>query len=198
MNNIMLLLALKLFLIACISEPNDHGEIEELDKEKVQQLYCNKEGIDCEKHKTDICVQIPDQFKHVAAVGLFAHDRGCKGNAYYFDGEFITLKELTPKALEFYGWKEPSKREELALKWVKHIIVVWESPLNYLPKGFSEKEFYQPMSWTEEDKVKVKLWIQEPAGMRNESKYRAEEYTFDTEGNLENIRSLGSKTISGN
>ncbi|MCB0479099.1 MAG: hypothetical protein KDC84_13100 [Crocinitomicaceae bacterium] len=190
----MLAILLNIFLISCAVNL-DGGKIEELNEEQVQKEYCKKKGIDFEKNKRYICVNVSSTFKHVAAVGSFASDRGCMGESYYFAGDFISLKELTPRALEYYGWKEASKREDLALKWVTKVVTVWESEVNSMPEGFSESSFFKPTVWTENNQVKVKLWIQEPAGMLNQSDYYAAEYTFSESGEIVDVKKLGSKTI---
>lgn len=184
------------FIMISCSFFSGKSKIKELDKEEVAKAYCKKKGWDYNKMKGDVCVVIPNDFKHIAAIGTFANDRGCMSDGYYFAGEFTSLEQVTPEALEYCGWRDQSKREQLALNWVKQVIVVWESALHTKPENFPQSSFFKPQVQTVDGKVIVKLWIREPAGMLNRADYRAEEYTFSESGKFSN-KIIARKTISG-
>lgn len=173
------------------------GKIEKLDEEKVKKAFCKKEGWDYEKMKRDVCVQIPSKFPHVAAIGTFAHDRGCMHETYYFGGEYTTFSKMTMKALNHYGWGKDGKDEELLMNWVQDIFLVWESPVTSKPEGFSDSEFQKPTITKSGPTYTVTLWVQKPAGMLNQSNYYKLEVIFNTKAEFVSSKKVGSKTVPG-
>ncbi len=192
---ILILFIVPVYLLSC-SLDSLSGKIEELDEEKVKKEYCKKRDWDYSKMKNDVCVVIDSEFKHFASIGTFASDRGCMGEECYFGGNYGSLSELTPKALEHYGWGDKSKRKELARKWTTEIVYVWESALTSKPsRGFSESEYFDPQVSEKDGSIHVKLWIREPAGMLNQSDYRLAEVIYSSKGEISSIKNLRNKTV---
>jgi hypothetical protein len=194
MNLLLSVLGLITFW-SCTS--SDFGKIEELDADKIKNEFCEKEDLDYHKLKDDICVVIPANFPHIAGVGTFASDRGCMSEGYYFGGKFTNLKDATPAALSHYGWSDKDKRHDLAKDWVKYVVLVWESVVSSIPKGFSHHEYFDLHSKTDGDKIIVACWVREPAGMLNQSEYYQLNVVFNEKGELVEIKETNRKVVPG-
>lgn len=170
-TSITLIILASLFFYSCQST-NSKPTLEEIKEPTIKQLYERKHNIKIE-HDDDYCFVKIRGMKGIYAIGSFAHDRGCKGNEIAVGKKIGPMNELMPEALKLLGWEETEKQEQLALSWVKNVMLVWESPQNSKNDSF-EKEgvtFLAPKVEQVGEDWQVQIWVQEPAGMLPESNF---------------------------
>ena len=139
----------------------------------------------------DTCKRVVKQLKNVTLYGSFAHDLGCSLEIVKVRRRKGKFKEMTPKGLKANGWKDESKRNELALNWVKYVYLGFESSPASDNKDFQKVDtpkFTTPQVITLKDGGRsVGLWVQEPAGMNPENSYHYLMMDFDNNGNISKI-----------
>ncbi len=116
------------------------------------------------------CFKYPRNLKRIVITGSFAHDVGCIMEGLFVDGKWGTLKDMMQKGLEINGWGDKSKRKELALHWVKEIVLGWNHSVNYKHKDFELPKAPQynipTATLNESGDISVLLWVRKPPGMR--------------------------------
>lgn len=169
--------------------------------EKVLKVL-NK-GRDNILEKQDVCIERPASLKGIIIVGFFAHDRGCGFDSAFVNGKrYEDEKAATKAGLIFLGWNKIKTEEcgELALNWTKNALLKFSHPLSKATTDFNQPntpQFIEPQSKIEDDKsVKVTLWVQQPAGMQPITYYDLQEYTFTSDGNLKEVKTIKSFNIS--
>lgn len=124
--------------------------------------------------KDDICIQRPSRFKDLVLVGFFAHDRGCDEGMIFYKGKEVDRNTGFPEILNDNGWKEESKREEIAMEWVKNVSLAWVNVMEKTDEDFELQEehyFRSPTVITKGDEVIVGIWVREPSGMNHEANF---------------------------
>ncbi len=137
--------------------------------------------------KNDVCIVRPTNFKNLALVGMFAHDRGCRGRTAYYGQEKGSIKEFASKVLNDHGWSDRTKRADLAMDYTREVIQVWEGIMTETTESFEKNEgfeFSEPQSTLEDGEVTVTCWVQAPAGMVPEDEFYHLTVMFSKDGEV--------------
>ncbi len=156
--------------------------------EKYSQLYPGISG-------NDVCIEEMKSFKDFFVVGLFAHDRGCGDNAYYYKGDSIALTdENIQKILIDNGFK--NKPSETIEKYHLEVVNINKNNLTTVPDKFDtlSYEFFPPKTYIEDDMIYSSIWVQRPSGMIPEVRFYLSNLVFDTKGKL--VSSSQTKAFS--
>ena len=167
-------------LISCTEKTGSNtDERNDLSTDEAVLEALRKEHGDIEED--DICIVRPSSFRKLIIVGFFAHDRGCDGGIVYYKGEKVSDENFSLKVLKDNGWGKEDDRQELALKWVREVSLVWESILSSEPERFDSEEgytYFDPVAEGDGENIQVRCWIREPAGMLHEDNYRMGTFDF--------------------
>ena len=158
--------AVLLLFLSC----NSGEKLRKLEKPAIIRMYekYSKKKIES---PDDFCVEEAQGLDGVYCLGWFDHDLGCMGDEILVGNSIGHWKDLMPKALNLLGWKEENKRSDLALKWVKSVIIAWKVALKEKPENFGDSDFEKPNVKKKPEGYFVKLWVQEPSGMMPENNY---------------------------
>lgn len=134
----------------------------------------------------DECIERPDSFGNVVAVGVFAHDYGCMDDGFFVDGEWTDgIEEATRRALTAMDWEQMSagERQVFASKWIEEVVfAMGPSVVERSSKAFEldDTPGFEPMeaATAEDGTTVVTLWTREPAGMVREQAFTRYEYRF--------------------
>ena len=169
----------------------------QMDKDQIIKRYERHSGRTI-KDSDDFCTEEASSFMGVYSLGWFAHDRGCAGHEILFGKKISEMEKLTPEVLKYYGWDKPEMREQLALDWVKEVVLAWESPVSRSNEDFeqaSTPDFAPPEAVTSGDKVTVQVWVRKPAGMLPESSYYRLKVVFDGAASMVEREATDSFTV---
>ncbi len=161
---------------------------EETDVHAIMNLYSKHTG-KVINHVEEFCVEDAPSFFNVFSLGWFAHDLGCNGKDVLVGKKIGAMEKMVAKALKENGWKETSKRNVLAVNWVKEVVLAWKSPMEATNDDFEER--YTPVfeaptcvidstanAWT------VTMWVAEPQGSLPQNDYFKITVVFDNAGNI--------------
>lgn len=187
------LLLCSLFFIRCTAQDPKLP----LEKDEITRLYEKHSGQSIED-SDDFCAEAAYSFPGVYSLGWFAHDRGCMGSEVLWDRTIASQNEQAPKVLAAYGWEDAAKREELALNWVRDVMLAWESAVSSTNEDFDRADtpaFAAPKAQASDGQVTVLLWVREPAGMLPQSDYYQLQVVFDDGGNVIKREQMGQFTV---
>lgn len=175
MNKVLFPVILMIILFSCSTTDDDSENASQKDfsNDEIVLEEVNK-IMENDLSKDDICIERPDSFKDLVLVGFFAHDRGCAGGMKFYKGKEINNDTDYPKILIDNGWKDKSKREVIALNWVRDVSLAWSIPMEEADEEFLKQEehtFMPPTAKTEGDEITVAIWVKQPSGMATEAYY---------------------------
>lgn len=168
--------------IGCGSKTeNTQSEAKDFSNDEVVLEEVNRIG-NHKMNKDDICIERPEKIKDLVLVGFFAHDRGCDGGMIFYKGKEFDNNNDIPKVMKENGWEERTKREFLALEWVKEVSLAWEIPMEEADDDFKSQEehtFMPPTVKTENGEIIVAVWVREPSGMNPDANFYLYTSAFD-------------------
>jgi hypothetical protein len=117
----------------------------------------------------------------------FAHDRGSVLDAVEYKGQKYEWDEAADAVIPKIGWKDKSKREDIAWAWVTQVCMVGNTLLEEAPEDFvdAKVEFETPKVHLFDDgSVEVILWYRDPTGMVPQISYSKRSFKFTPQGKL--------------
>jgi len=165
-----------------------------MEKQEIIRLYEKHSGKKI-NNADNFCVnEILAQSK-IYTLGFFAHDRGCMGTEILLGKKIDSWQNLMSEALTVLGWDVVDKRAELALFWVKKVILAWESALETKPDNFDKLAFQPPRVEKQQDTYAVQVWVQKPVGMRPINNYYLLEVIIGADASLKKMEVLSTMEV---
>ena len=187
---ILALILSSIGVFSCSSDSNSQNEDGPIAEDQINPD--SKEGIILLLQKEypdidvdDVCIDSCYGLKNLYIVGFFAHDRGCGGARYFFEGKEIKFDDKTIKeVLAHNGFKK--NKFEVTEAYHKEIINHYEGMLNTEPERFTEggETYFVPKVYKEGNRIVSSMWIQERSGMLPEVSYHISRLIADPDGGL--------------